>query len=385
MPVERTRPTESQSYSEQLLNLEISAETLSNDNHTQRAEEIIAKFNEGKKRSDLTLVSRCSDARLKSIGEHAISIGSVAAGLTASERILTNNSIPRSVVLTHLDGEKIVPGEVPSGCGGLEAKDHIESVEGTEIEPHINGYIANKDPLVQSVRVAEQIAGISGKPSAAWVIDHRTDNIYPIAFFQYSGDALTRVSKILESDVHSKNFEKIYQDGIPTIDEDLFPQKFQELLEQNRREQEQIRSRFPDLKEIQRIQNPRAVLFSTDIRSAKKFPELASIPGSVFKVFANREKLGDLEDITQENMEMTFRQLWYAITHANKNDGDPEKPFMNTDRFIIETPSMELSEKVAEKALKKPWIRTWMEKPDRKIILLRTNAGHVNDASEINS
>lgn len=363
----------------------ISAQSLIEDNHSPKAVEALTEFNEGQMNGDLTFVSRCSDARLKSIGPHALSIGSVAAGFSASERVLKDPGVGRAIVLTHFDSEKFLNEKLPVGCGGLAAKGNHGSIEGTEIEPWIDGYIADKDPVVQSLRVAEQIADISGKRTAAWMIDHLTDDIYPIAYFEKDGSSMRRISQIRDYMINSDSPERIYDQGIPTINEDAYPDDFRNLLDQNRREQQAILAKYPDLRKMQKIQNPRAVLFSTDIRSAKKFPELASVPGSIFKVFANREKLGDSPNITPESMDLAFRQLWYAISHSSQNYGKNDEQFSQTDRLIIETPDLNLSREVWKTAAKKPWMKDWYSLDGKKVILLQTNSGIVNDAAEIDS
>ena len=362
----------------------ITADSLIEQNHSSTADKFRADYEQARRNGDLTILERCSDARAKSIGTRSVSAGSIAAARTPDAKLLLDRGSGRGIILTHFDGDTMEPGKMPSGCGGLAAKSNEESIQDTDIATYIKNVVAHKDPFVQSIRAAEQMAYISGKPVSAWAIDHLTDDIYPIAFFQRRpSGSMEKLGGIREYEIADYDPEKIYAEGLPTMDERDLPDDFQRLLEQNRIEQIEILSRYPDFRQMQKVQRPRVILFSTDIRSAKKFPILASIPGSVFKVLTDRQKLGDDINITPESLETAFKQLWYPIHYAVKHHEQTDKSFSNTDRLIIETPSMELSRDIWDKALEKLDVQKWIALPGSRAILLQTNAGRVNDAAEI--
>lgn len=361
--------------------LTITADALIEDNRSPEAEAFRANFNAARHAGELTVVQRCSDARLKSIGKTSVSMTSIAAARIPDARLLWDRGSARGIILTHFDGDTAVPGVMPEGCGGLRAK-KTETHVGGEIGPYVREVISHQDPFVQSLRAAERSAWISDKPVAAMAIDHRTDDIYTIGVFKRRGNSMSSLSAMKEAEIDRYDPSAIYAEGLPAIDEADLPEEFIALLEQNRAEQAAIMRRYPNLRELQRVQRPRMVLLSTDVRSAKKLPRTTAVPGSVFKVFVDREKLGDEARISPEALSMGLAQASYPISHAVENHGQTESPFSNTDRLIIETPDLALSRRVWEEALTKDHFRSWIRLPGNKVILLQTNAGRINDAQE---
>lgn len=364
--------------------LKITKIDLFNDNHSEEAGKAREIWNEKRKEGKLRGFARCSDARLKTVGE-SISVGSVAAVANPIPSVVSDRSLESLTALSHIDGDEIIPGKMPTGCGGHEAKERIGDTPQQEgIGRWISG-MASKDPAIQAIVTAEKLAYASdGKPVLAAIQDHLNYTIYPVAFFQLDKGQMRSISSVRNEDILKHNPKRIYENGIPTIDEGHLPDVLAEMLEDNRREAQSILAKYPDLKRLQKVLRPRMILFSTDIRSVRvKYPKTSLPPGSVFKVHIPTEKISDgYRRIDESALTDSLNQLEYPIDHAVKNHEDTTLPFSNTDRVIIETGDFDLSISLAKEALKKPWMKKWLRLNDRRILVVQTNSGVVNVIDE---
>lgn len=368
-------------------NLIITPESITRDNRSHLAEERRNKWNEAKRDGNLIAYFRCADARVQPTGIEAMSLGSIAAAFKNPEAlapILSDKGIKASVVLAHVDGETVKLGEMPAGCGGLAAKKDIgNSEQNGGTAEFISEVVIDKDPVVQSLWTAKQIAIISNKPTMAAIEDHRTHQIYPVGFFNIEkGQMISIISTAsAETTVGKYQPEKIYADGLPVIDSNILPEVFTNLLEQNQKETMEELSKYPDLKRMQKVQRPRMVWFTTDPSSLRqKVPDTASIPGSIFKVHAIREKINGIGRVDDELLKSYLGELQYPLEHSVENSHDTSLPFSNTDRLIIETGDLELSKTLAEEVIKQEWMQKWTRLNGRRIILLQTNSGVINAA-----
>lgn len=371
----------------------ITPKTLFQDNHSPQADSNRALFEEIRRKGELMAYYRCSDARIITAGGIvAVSWGSIAGADQPDMNFAAYRGIRASVVLTHFDGDTVKPGEMPSGCGGLKVKEEI-GIEEKSCKKDLNGpdkYVAetvkHKDMLIQAWLSAENIATLSGKPTLAAAQDHLTLQIYPIALFlpQTNGEMLIR-SKVGTKDTLATSYsaKRIYGNGIPTISESSLPDVFSEMLQQNLKDMQEINSRYPDLRKMQKVQQPRVVFFSTDIRSVRvKYPTLSTAPGTIFKVIVPRGKIEGSVHISDEDLENSLDQLEYPIKHAVKNYNIPNKPFSNTDRLIIETGNLDLSKEVARKALERSCVENWLRLGYGQIIVVGTVGGKTTAAPE---
>lgn len=384
MVFEGFRPTERGIKQEEL---DITPQGLLGYNRSPQAEANRIKWEEARRNGELIAYLRCSDARLKPVGINAVSWGSIAAADEPDTKFAVGRGTKASIALAHFDGDTVKPGEMPTGCGGLKAKEEAKKNgnqnEQVGIHRYVKDNIVHEDMIIQAWLSAENIAAISGKPSLAAVQDHLTLQIYPIALFTPQGEGTMRtVSRVRAKDTLARSYDpkKIYENGIPTISESYLTDVFGEIMQQNMEDMREINSKYPNLREIQKVQRPRTILFSTDIRSARvKYPVLSSVPGSIFKLIVPRGKIEGTLQITDEDLENSLNQLEYPITHAIKNYENPDESFSNTDRLIIETGNLDLSKRVAQKAMEKEWMRKWLELKDRKIIVVQAIAGIVSD------
>ncbi len=379
LPIERGRRQEE---------LIITPESLFHDNHSLLAESRRNAYIEARKNGKLRGFVRCSDARSKTIGISAISIGNIAAADIPSPAIASDRGLESLTALSHIDGDTIAVGQMPTGCGGLAAKGAENNFNPQEegIGRYISNKVAHKDPVVQAVITAQELAYLSDdKPVLAATHNHLDDTIYPIAFYQLVDSQLKSVSSVRNLDVMKYNPQRIYENGFPTIEESSLPDSLATILEESRREAAEIFSKYPDLKSLQKVQRPRIVLLSTEIRSGRIiFPDIGSIPGSIFKVHVAREKTAGGIDVSEEVLLNSLRQLEYPFSNAVKSNGDQAMPFSNTDRLIISTADIDLSTRLGKAALERPVVKRWKNSsPDNRIIVIQANSGIINVADEL--
>lgn len=365
----------------------ITAQSLYRDNHSPAAETARLEFEEKEVKGQLNAVEGCSDARTWTSGH--ISIRNIAGASLPRPELAAHRSIQLWNADSHYDSDKFDPGQAPTGCGGLGAKEKLGDtvVEKPGVLRYASSQIGHPDPILQAIMTAEGIAALSGgKPVLATAQDHLTQKITPVAFFQMvDGEEISRKA-VQRKFLSPKNYdpERIYAEGMPSLNEEHLPDTIRELLEKNRREARELQARYPNSRELLGTQRPRMVLLTTDRRSARgKFPTISSAPGSLFKINLTREKEGDSINITQGDLELALDQLSYPIQHAVQNSADQSMPFSNTDRLIVETGDLKLSRKIVQAAIREEWMKEWHRLPGRSIILLQTNDGIVNDLDEL--
>lgn len=364
--------------------LDISVGSLMADNRSEDALVNRVHWDRSRKQGNLIAYFRCSDARVKPVGLDAISWGSIAA-TSQAEYLAANRGIKASVVVVHFDGDSIAPGKIPLGCGGLSAK--LESQTNNNgnkegIHKFVDEKITHPDPFIQSWVSASRIAKASGKPVLAVAQDHLTLEMHTFASFLYIDGYKITKSAIDETDIIEGNYDpaKIYENGIPVLSEDEISPTFQEILDQNAKEVKILNERYPNLREMQKVQKPRMIMLSTDIRSARvRYPDTSSTPGSIFKLHVPREKAEGAINIPTDELENCLNQLEYPIRNAISNFGNPILPFSNTDRLIIETADIHISKQLAQKTLGKDWMKEWIRLPNRKIIVVQTKSGVVSN------
>lgn len=363
----------------------IDSEHLIKDNHSQAAEKARSDQDELKKKGKQTAAYRCGDARGKA-PRRTVVWGSLAASQIPTARLASDRGIGNSLVMPHMDLEELQEKGNPVTCGALIAKSEIGD------EHHEHGtlaYVSERvqfpDPVLQAVWMAIRIANLSGKPVLAAIQNHLDYDLFPVGLIDPQRSIANADPRVLEALSDRKyNSRKwtpiIYRDNlIPVIDQSFLPDFALELIEQNNREAEELQIKYPDLRDLQKIQRPRMVMLSTDIRSARvRYPVIASVPGSIFRVHVAREKVEGKPRISTEDLSESVKQLHYPISHAVGNYNDSNKPFPNTDRLIIETGDFELSMKLAMDLQKEEWMDQWLSLPDRRIIALQTQGGIVN-------
>lgn len=371
--------------------LKITPETLYDDNNSPLAKSNREKHNEAKRKGDLTAWYKCSDARGNTVGLNTISWGSVAGADEPGINFARHKDTRDSVALSHFDGDTVKPGEMPKGCTGLRVKGEIGKAGNQKgVKRFISENVKHSDPLIQAWCSAANIATLNGKPALAAAQDHLTLQIYPIALFLPQEDGGMDVrTKVNIRDIIDGNYDprRIYEHGIPTISESRLTGRFIEMLQENARDRQEIYSRYPNLKKTQKIQQPRIAFLSTEIMSIRtQYPDTASIPGSWYKVIIPRNKIeGGSEDVTEENFRKSLDQLELAMSEGVSNCGDPDKPFSNTDHLVVQTESLDLSKKLALRAMQEESVREWSKLDGREIIIVQAISGIISDIARFTS
>lgn len=376
------RPSEKAIRREDLI---VTPKSLYEQNHSPEARLLLAQWEVVRVNGKLIAYYRCSDARLKPAGIGAVSWGSIAGADEPDTKFATSRGTQGSVALGHFDGDTAIQGEMVTGCGGLLVKREVGTQKNhIDAKKFVAETVRHEDVLIQSLLSAENVAILSGKPALASIQDHLTLQMYPIALFLPIGEGMTQtISRVRARDIADKNYDpqRLYANGIPTIDISVLPEMFQEILLQNFKDMQDMNSRYPDLRKLQKVQNPKAILWSTDIRSARvKYPTLSSPPGSIFKVIMPREKIEGNISIQEEDIKKCLEQLSYAITHAIDNSNNPGGAFSDTKNLIIETGSIDESVRLARRAMDELWMKKWTKLgEDRRIIVIQSVAGVVAD------
>jgi hypothetical protein len=372
-------------------NVKVTPKFLYEDNHSSQAQINREKNEDARMHGKRKAWRKCSDARGLVAGVDAILWGSIAGADEADTKFATDRGTEASIALSHYDGDTLIPGEMPSGCGGLNAKKEIGNEKHKEgIKKFVSEKIKIHDPLIHTLFLAEDMAIWGHKPTLAATQDHLTLQIYPVALYlpQENGEIVIR-SRIRSQDTMATSYnpKRLYENGIPTISESSLPDCFIKVLEQNVRDVQEFNSRYPDLRKMQKVQNPRTILLSTDVRPlSTKYPTLASIPGSVFQVIVPRGKIEGSPYINEEDLQNSLDQLEYPISEAIKHHGSAGKAFADTDNIVIETGNLDLSKKVAQKAImERDWIREWLKLENTEITVAQSIAGLVSDNIQLYS
>lgn len=376
------RPSERAIRREDLI---VTPKSLYEQNHSSEAKLLRTQWEAVRINGKLIAYYRCSDARLKPAGIGAVSWGSIAGADEPDTKFATSRGTQGSVALGHFDGDTVIQGEMPTGCGGLLVKREVGTQKNhTDAKKFVAETVKHEDVLIQSLLSAENVAILSNKPAIAAVQDHLTLQMHPIALFLPKGEGVVQtIGKVRVRDIVDKNYDprRLYANGIPTIDISILPEMFQEILLQNLKDMQDVNSKYPDLRKLQKIQNPKAIFWSTDIRSARvKYPILSAPPGSIFKVIMPREKIEGNVSIQEDDIKKCLEQLSYAIKYAINNSNDPSGSFSDTKDLIIETGSIDESIHLARRAMEEPWMKEWAKLgEDRRITVVQSVGGIVAD------
>ena len=255
-------------------------------------------------------------------------------------------------------------GETPEGCGGLAAK-REELPEGP-LGTFIGKDIVSEDILVQALYSAAATSRRAGnKTTLATLQDHDTGRLLPIAVFT-GGDTI--VSSIHLEDLLNFDPRKIYSDGIPELQGNKIPDIFDAFIDAHAVRMENVRQEYPNLREMQRVQNPATVVISSESRPLQElYPETFGRPGSVFKISIPRGSIDSVAPIEGSPRELAIGQALYPIGNSVGNF-DTEGPFADTNTVLIETSNLDVSKALAREMMSYEEMRLWMKLPMRRIL-----------------
>lgn len=381
----RIRGTEQHHLTEHRL---LQPQDLLEDNRSPEAQTKRDSWNENRLTNNLFLVNRCGDARGNIDEERCIDVSMIA---TAGPRERYINMVRFSglkgiVNLTHHDGDTVKPGRRPEGCGGLAAKAARETEGTTPAENGIYRFvdteIGHKDPLVQTWISAETTARMTDKPVLAATQDHIRGTIYPIAIFK--GKQIISempATMIIQGQYDPK---KIYEHGIPSLDENEIPEEFQEFLSNHEAYMQEKEDEYPDLHHRLKTQNPPYMLITTEkIPARVRYPETFREPGSFFQIHIPRAKDEQLITIEQKSINLAIEQAQYAIEHATMHHDTPGAGFSDLHAVLIESGDIGQSERIAKAFMQQEWAEKWANFPNHQVLIAESRAGRTRDIHQI--
>lgn len=361
----------------------ITPQSLYEDAHSLETIRGIQQWEEARRNRDITVWMGCSDARLIIPYKNSISARSIAtAGAKEPyDKLVESDMVKRVVILAHHDGDTVMPGARPTGCGGLGAKADAEMAKSERrIARFVGEHVQHPDVIMQAWISGLTIAERTGKPVLAVTQDHLTGIMYPLGAFTNSGQVIrsgVSVRKLLEGQYDPA---QIYANGLPVLPENAIPDDVRDILEENRKQVVDVNQEYPNLRHLAKKQRQaRMVVFSTEIRSMRlRFPQTSDIPGTIFKLHIPRQDIGGATYIPKEVLESSLDQAEYPIHYAVENYGRPQEQFSLTDRFLIETNDIEMSKHLAHQLLQEEWMQDWAALADHRIIVAQTQGGIPN-------
>lgn len=356
--------------------LVIAPDSLRTDNQSKEADSLRSEYERYAANGELIGEEACGDARtILPLPQKAVPIRSISTAGLKDYAIFRDPKIGLAVAITHFSGDTLKVGKMPTGCGGLGAKQSVEGLKDEGIGYYVKNNIVHPDPIVQALVTARRIFRESGKPTLAAVQDHLTTKLYPVAVFLTPIDYKSSVDLVELAIKYDPN--SIYAGLIPTLKDSDIPEAFREFLDAANAQMKGLLVNYSNFKEVERVQNPRMVVLSTEPRSMRvRYPQTASRPGIAFKLHLPRERLGSGKiSIKQNVLRDVVNQAEYPFVHASEHFGDPNKDFSKTDIFLVETGDIDLSNQIATRISEEEWMKKWLSQNSHQIWIAQTQEG----------
>lgn len=345
---------------------------LKKDNSSDRAGEKIALWRKAREGGQLFVVCACSDARLI-LPEMAYHVRTISAtGPRSSWHNVFNYEKTQGIaIIDHFH------------CGGLGAKADIEKRTLPENEEESSEYVRDHvwatDPVVQSILTGSWTASRTHKAVLATVQDHHDGMLYIQGSFRNDSQTehKTIPTYLLMNPYIS---EDIYKNGRPQLREHLVPGVFHPVLGMIETASQALAVKYDDFAERQIVQNPEFIVLSTVTKPlAVRFPGLFSEPGHAFQVTLSRPSAGIEVDTDAKE---SWQQVHYPIYHSVKLQDAHNGAFTKSRVLYIETGNMTDSDRLAKQAIKRRWIKEWLELPDREIVIAEVIAGQIRNIDQ---
>ncbi len=321
-----------QKGSEQTQQEVITPWTLIADNYSQAAGQRRKEFATAEANKTLVLVKRCSDARYLLRPNGIITLPAIGAGGPQDpySQLYEDPSVQGILVLPHVN------------CGGLNAKEN-QSTNGIpedprDIDAYIKAHIFDSDPVIQASK-------------SAWKISLHTKKVVLAAIHNHSNG----VNALLIPYLHGK----------PILNGDI-PDYFVDVFRRNTAFVQELRRQYPNLEEMQSVQNPRLLSVSENRRPVDvTLPQTTKRPGSAFRI-----RIPKSFDPT-----FVIDQAHYPISYSIQNHGQPNTPFEALGTLMIETRNIDESRRLAKQFMERPWMQEWIQLKGHQILLAQTQEG----------
>lgn len=356
----------------------VEAQDFLDDNHSALAQEKIDRWNKNYKSGRSYIRVGCADARPIYDEEHVWNQRSIAAGFPNKELYaLTYISGVRAVIVdTHYGNFEF--GKRPTGCGGQDTRANMRA---NGIPTNGGGLLGlvgeniHEDPIYNGIEQARKIVReIVRKRGEGKVFvttqDHHTGILIPVAEYTIKDGVQKRTIPIEYIDLaqaREEDLEKIYnpaeiyQNGIPHLPEDGLSPEFKEYLRITNEKRLSLLQRYPDLSQRQEVQNPWALIITTNkIDTRNRFPKLLGNPGDFFELDVPGLKAERIVTVPDEAIEAAIHQIRYAIDHANQNHDHPNAAFAKSKTLIVDTGSIHQSQHIVRRLLQEDWAQQWV-------------------------
>lgn len=363
----------------------ITPELLLADNDSPEAQRRMENWYANFKTGKLTLLIRCSDARLENpYPEGTMTLDAIAAteDFNKYARMIAEAPFHNVVVLGHYDDELLITTGLPDGCGGHGTKRKIINGEiplERGVSKRVNNLISD-DPILQVIRNAQNLGELTTKPIAAMVQGTRTGNNSVVGVY-WSDDGSVVHANVAGDIARLRDGilspEQVYKDGkIPSLSgKDL--DGFYSLLKRGEEKAELHRS-DPARYESQGIQNPGTVVLSDNFQPLEvRFPELFGKPNSAFRLLIPRRRTNERQ--SRDSLRVALDHAEYPFSKAIENYGTGGD-FSGTSTLFIETKSMESSKFLAKHIAGTGFGQAFLALPGRQIIVGKTTSGKLTEA-----
>lgn len=369
---------------------EITPERLFTENKSYAASERLAEWEYRHDRHKLPLIFSCSDARVV-LPPYARILKSVAIGGDRSAFLSLIRNSNGIVMIAHYDGETALPGIVPSGCGGQDAKRMINKSQ--DLDPHqalhfVDNYVVSPDPIINALVQARRASQMVQIPVLAVAQDHRTGRNKLLGVFSPEFDIPQTCLPNHETFTQIMNGEqydpkRIYDAGVPEL---LLEEPFDfyaEMYHDQRIEVTAAERVVGILSTHNKVQNPNLMFITTDARPGKiRYPAIMGLPNSVFSIRLPISKEQAVH-IPEEAIELGIQQANYAISHATEHFGVQGKAFSSMKTVFIEAKTIEMARTGASRLLQYDWMRAYMQKGG-KILIGQSEKGTLVKCIELN-
>lgn len=288
-------------------------------------------FEKNKGQRRIVLVKRCSDSRYLLDPTRIITIPIIGAGNTKDRFAQVYNLffVENIVVLPH------------DPCGGLKLKEQHhkegEPENPSGIHAHTKEGIDHHEPYSQALVSAQRVSSQTDKYVLAAVEFQKDGSIDPI---------------------------RVYKDGKVVSGTYVIGDIFGEFLQENQDYVGNIRAKYPNLAEIQEVQNPDIIFISEEMGPPDRNyaplcdPLLADRSGKFFRTRLPRPANVDQPFVNHRDAEITIRQLHYPIVEFSK-----------AKRMLIEGKNLDRIKDFAKILREQVWGAEWEEKEDNIIYL----------------
>lgn len=370
---------------------EITIESLMADNLSDAARQARGNWRQIRDSEGLIASLKCADARKISHAGDVMEIRSVATvgDRTPYGKLFGNPKVRAVVVGSHyaMSEEASLSEEItiPEGCGGLAAARDLLNGDVRSPDNGVHGYISRHVKHHDVIRcacdvaaaISEQISD-PNKLVMAVVQNHLNGLTLPVGVYSHRGQSsiLAVPQRLLQQEPYDP--EAIYKNGIPILDGSDIPEVFVKYLGNTQTYAQKLRAEIPDLMIRQTVQNPPAVVISTEVKPIGiRYPQTFGLPNTAFQLTAPRDIIPETRLVHfQDTLLQAEYPLNLSVIHHEVGGS-----FSDTGTVIIETGSMRFSVILARALLSGHEIaQEWINLPGRQIITIETKAGEIQTA-----